>query len=93
LKVLSWDFRTIWTKPGTFLCVAETATAPLVIRVDADTFRHGCLAMVQGLSQSYIHCTQRSWDVKLSVSRIDMGRVTNDFIEFAASLVRYLGIK
>jgi hypothetical protein len=76
-----------------FLCVGETATAPLVIRVDADTFRHECLALPQELSQAYVHCTQRAWDVKFSVSRIDMGRITKDFEEFAASLVRSMGVK
>ncbi|KAM0216634.1 hypothetical protein ACHAPA_007584 [Fusarium lateritium] len=76
-----------------FLCMAETETAPLVIRVDADTFRHECLALAQELSQSYVHCTQRAWDVKFSVSRIDMGRITKDFEDFAASLVRSMGIK
>jgi hypothetical protein len=76
-----------------FLCVAETENAPLVIRVDADTFRHECIALAQELSQSYVHCTQRAWDVKFSVSQIDMGRVTKDFEEFAASLVRSMGIK
>ncbi|KIL94935.1 hypothetical protein FAVG1_01866 [Fusarium avenaceum] len=76
-----------------FLCVGETATNPLVIRVDADTFRHECFALPQELSQAYVHCTQRAWDVKLSVSRIDMGRITKGFEEFAASLVRSMGIK
>ncbi|CAJ0545809.1 Ff.00g092820.m01.CDS01 [Fusarium sp. VM40] len=76
-----------------FLCVGETATAPLVIRVDADTFRHECLALPQELSQAYVHCTQRAWDVKFSVSRIDMGRITKGFEELAASLVRSMDIK
>jgi hypothetical protein len=76
-----------------FLCVAETENAPLVIRVDADSFKHECIALAQELSQAYVHCTQRAWDVKFSVSRIDMGRITKDFEEFAASLVRSMGIK
>ncbi|KAF4990889.1 hypothetical protein FGRMN_8198 [Fusarium graminum] len=76
-----------------FSCVKEAETTPLVVRVDAETFNHECLALAQELSRAYVHCPQRAWDLKFSVSRIDMGRITKDFEEFAASLVRSLGIK
>ncbi|KAM0353567.1 hypothetical protein ACHAPU_001579 [Fusarium lateritium] len=76
-----------------FSCVAETETTPLIVRVDAETFNHECLAMAQELSRAYVHCPQRAWDIKFSVSRINMGRITKDFEKFAASLVRSLSIK
>ncbi|KAF5656109.1 hypothetical protein FHETE_11095 [Fusarium heterosporum] len=76
-----------------FSCVTEMEMTPLVVRVDAETFNHECLALAQDLSRAYVHCPQRAWDVKFSVSRINMGRITKDFEEFAATLVRSLGIK
>ncbi|KAM0564424.1 hypothetical protein ACHAPJ_000637 [Fusarium lateritium] len=76
-----------------FLCTIKDGVAPLIVRVDAETFKHECLPLPQEISQAFVHCTQRAWDVKFAISRIDMGNISKDFEAFAASLVRSMSIE
>ncbi|RGP65294.1 hypothetical protein FLONG3_9270 [Fusarium longipes] len=79
-----------------FLCVKGTRTddaTRLVVNVDADTFAHECLPLAQEVSQAFVHCAQRAWDIKLGVLHRDMAQITDDFEKFAALLVRSLDIK
>ncbi|KAF4968479.1 hypothetical protein FSARC_4124 [Fusarium sarcochroum] len=75
-----------------FLCTKDGGT-PLMVRVDAETFKHECLPLSQEISQTFIHCTQRAWDVKFAITRMDTGHIPEGFEAFAASLVRSMSIE
>ncbi|KAF4335263.1 hypothetical protein FBEOM_10913 [Fusarium beomiforme] len=75
-----------------FLCVAEK-TYPVLVEVDAATFRYQCFPSATELSKAFVHCTRRAWDVKFSMSRIYMEGIDDDMEMFAASLVRSMSIE
>ncbi|KAJ4137777.1 hypothetical protein NW768_003367 [Fusarium equiseti] len=64
----------------------------LVVNVDADDFTHECLPLPHEVSRAFVHCTRRAWDIELCISQRDMTQVTEDFEEFAASLVLSMDI-
>ncbi|KAF5023319.1 hypothetical protein F66182_4627 [Fusarium sp. NRRL 66182] len=76
-----------------FLCRANECNSPLVVRVDAETFRHECLSLEQDISQAFVHCTQHAWDIKFAITRTDLGAIPKDFEVFATSLVCSLSIE
>ncbi|KAF4453832.1 hypothetical protein F53441_3518 [Fusarium austroafricanum] len=75
-----------------FLCMAQE-TAPVVIEVDADTFRHEYFPLAAEVSRAFVHCTERAWDIKFSISRKDTGQIDENFGEFATSLVRDMSVE
>ncbi|QGI76201.1 hypothetical protein CEK25_001107 [Fusarium fujikuroi] len=60
--------------------------------VDADTFQHQHFPPTTEVSKAFVHCTQRAWDIKISVSRMYTQAMADDMEEFAASLVRSMSI-
>ncbi|KAJ4271761.1 hypothetical protein NW762_000467 [Fusarium torreyae] len=76
-----------------FLCTIKDGVAPLIVKVDAETFKHECLPLPQEISQAFVHCPQRAWDVKFAITRMDVGNISQDFEAFAASLVRSMSIE
>ncbi|KAL2685572.1 hypothetical protein Neosp_006672 [[Neocosmospora] mangrovei] len=74
------------------VCKSDDGTAPLVVKVNALTFEYECLPATQELSQLYVHCARRAWDVKFAISRVDLGAVPEAFKLFAQSLVHSMSI-
>lgn len=72
-------------------CMHQAEIPHFTIEVDAETFEHRCQSTRQELSELVIHCPQRAWDVKISLSR-DIDNVSEDFVQFAASAVASLRI-
>lgn len=74
------------------VCKPHDGAAPLVVKVDAETFEYECLPATQELSHLYVHCARRAWDVKFAISRVDLEAVPEAFKLFAESLVHSLSI-
>ncbi|VZH86916.1 unnamed protein product [Fusarium fujikuroi] len=67
-------------------------TPEVIVEVDADTFQHQHFPPTTEVSKAFVHCTQRAWDIKISVSRMYTQAMADDMEEFAASLVRSMSI-
>ncbi|KAF5617440.1 hypothetical protein F52700_12635 [Fusarium sp. NRRL 52700] len=65
----------------------------VIVEVDANTFKHQYFPPTTEISKAFVHCTQRAWDVKFSVSRMYTEGMANDIEEFATSLVRSMSIE
>ncbi|KAG4265551.1 hypothetical protein FPRO04_00166 [Fusarium proliferatum] len=74
-----------------FHCFAGK-TPEVIVEVDADTFQHQYFPPTTEVSKAFVHCTQRAWDIKISVSRMYTQGMADDMEEFAASLVRSMSI-
>ncbi|QGI58986.1 hypothetical protein CEK26_001111 [Fusarium fujikuroi] len=74
-----------------FHCFAGK-TPEVIVEVDADTFQHQHFPPTTEVSKAFVHCTQRAWDIKISVSRMYTQAMADDMEEFAASLVRSMSI-
>ncbi|KAF5698306.1 hypothetical protein FGLOB1_12163 [Fusarium globosum] len=74
-----------------FHCFAGK-TPEVIVEVDADTFQHQYFPPTTEVSKAFVHCTQRAWDIKISVSRMYTQGMADGMEEFAASLVRSMSI-
>ncbi|KAM5355739.1 hypothetical protein ACJ41O_002385 [Fusarium nematophilum] len=74
------------------VCRARGQTGKYMVKVDAETFTHECLPATQEMSHVDVHCTQRAWDIRLSMTRMGVDAVPEEFKSFAAALVRSMSI-
>ncbi|KAF7558889.1 hypothetical protein G7046_g5266 [Stylonectria norvegica] len=73
-------------------CRHRDDKAKTKIEVNAETFEHYCRCPTEEVSSLVVHCVDRAWDMKVSLTRSDDHYVPKDFKEFAESLVTSMDI-